>query len=238
MTSVTTVTYAGANPSWLSGRLTDVAAATAAYERIKSLVAPLTPMLLEPHLQGAEVFAETIVSRGAVMRVSFRALKLPLPPNASEAEGVAVWQWPAVLSPTQKQACELVVLDACAALDLRNGVFGLQLVLDEATEGGCALLEVNLRPHMWPTLFEPAIQVRCPCGETAKRPRASTVNARVLFEPATRARERPPYYYLYWRHTTHDARCKIHVTRHASHAIVHSTRPRSRRSHDGYMVVT
>ena len=45
------------------------------------------------------------------------------------------------------------------ALELRSGVFGIQLVLDETVTGGCAFLEINLRPHSWPLLHDEVRQL-------------------------------------------------------------------------------
>ena len=106
----------------------------------------------------AQVFAETLVSRGDVIRCSFRALKMPLHSSSNPHQGrLAVWQWPAVLTAAQSSACLAIVRETVAALDLQSGVFGLQLVLDP-TAGGCAFLEINLRPHLWPMLHDVAVQ--------------------------------------------------------------------------------
>ena len=43
--------------------------------------------ILERYLHGPEVFAETIVSRGKVLRCTFRALKLPVNSGANLHKG-------------------------------------------------------------------------------------------------------------------------------------------------------
>ena len=40
-----------------------------------------------------------------------------------------MWQWPAVLSAAVTRQCKRVVQETVAALDLQNGVFGLQAII-------------------------------------------------------------------------------------------------------------
>lgn len=146
---------AGQTPHLLSGRIDDLKQMDAAYTRISGHLRSVQPLLLERFLSGPEIFAEVIVRRASVLRVSFRALKIPSTPTQRSA----TWQWPAVLTKQQRRSCTRTVRQTIRTLDLQTGVFGLQLVLDDAVEGGCAMLEANLRPHMWPLLHDKAFQV-------------------------------------------------------------------------------
>jgi len=116
--------------------------------------------ILERYLHGPELFAETVVQHGELVRVTYRALKVPINSGANPQRGEAsLWQWPAVLTRAQYARCTDAVQETVGALDLRSGVFGIQLVLDDAVPGGCAFLEINLRPHAWPLLHDEAMQL-------------------------------------------------------------------------------
>uniref|UniRef100_A0A7S3X0V6 ATP-grasp domain-containing protein n=1 Tax=Emiliania huxleyi TaxID=2903 RepID=A0A7S3X0V6_EMIHU len=117
-------------------------------------------LILERHLDGPMVFAETLTHRGAVLRASFRTLKMrdgqrrttPGLLSYPAPHGSQIWQFPAVLTAEEETSCRAAVHDTVKGLGLVSGVFGLQLVLDSRL--GCSLLEINLRPHGWPMLYE------------------------------------------------------------------------------------
>ena len=105
------------------------------------------------------VFGETLVHDRAVLHHSYRALKLREGVRSvgsllsyDAPLGTQLWQFPAVLTESERNACDQTVRDTVRGLELQQGVFGMQLVLDDMM--GCALLEINLRPHGWPLLYE------------------------------------------------------------------------------------
>ena len=107
-------------------------------------------LIVERLLSGPIVYAEVAVRRGELFRCSFRA---------STHERERLYRLPASLTGAERRSCEGVVVDVVRALDLRNGVFGFQLVLHKG-RGSCAFLEANLRPHGWPLLHELSVQTK------------------------------------------------------------------------------
>ena len=102
-------------------------AATAAAARLPPLDSAATtcaaqPLIVERLLEGPIIYAEVAVRRGAVFRCSFRA---------STDERRRVYAVPALLGAREHEACGRVVREVVQALDLRNGVFGLQLVITQ-----------------------------------------------------------------------------------------------------------
>ncbi|KAL1522665.1 hypothetical protein AB1Y20_017643 [Prymnesium parvum] len=142
-----------------SGRINDEPALEAAARELLGGRGERQTFILERYLHGPEVFAEVLVHRAELLRLTFRALKLPLHSHANPERGeAALWQWPAVLTPRQHALCSRVAAATVAALDLQSGAFGIQLVLDEEADG-CAFLEINMRPHSWPLLHDEAVQL-------------------------------------------------------------------------------
>ena len=117
--------------------------------------------ILEGFLDGPEVFAETVMRRGQVVAVSLRATKEPSrcrgKVEETDVSCVSSWHVPALLTKQMTAHCEAKAADAARALGLLNGVFGIQMVADKSK--GCAFLEANLRPHMWPMLFDASVQL-------------------------------------------------------------------------------
>jgi len=147
---------AGINTHLLSGKIDDVMQLFRQARRLHK-EAPHNSLILERYLAGAEVFAETLVHRGSVLRCSFRAIKWIGGRYGNPYGNSSMWQWPAVLTKEEFQQCTRVVYESTAALELQNGVFGFQLTLDPGL--GCTFLELNTRPHMWPMLFDPLVQL-------------------------------------------------------------------------------
>uniref|UniRef100_A0A7S3C1I0 ATP-grasp domain-containing protein n=1 Tax=Haptolina ericina TaxID=156174 RepID=A0A7S3C1I0_9EUKA len=147
---------AGINTHLLSGKIDDVPSLFMQAMRLRQ-AAPHNSLILERYLGGAEVFAETLVRHGGVLRCSFRALKWSVGRHGNPYGNGSMWQWPAVLSRQQHKKCSRVVHESVRALGLTSGVFGFQLTLDPSA--GCTFLELNTRPHMWPMLFDPLIQL-------------------------------------------------------------------------------
>ena len=94
------------------------------------------PLLLEPFLGGASIFAELAVFRGTARAVTLRASKLthcadrsivPASGGASASVGAAddgcetVWAWPADVTAAEHEQCEQVARSAGARLKLQNG---------------------------------------------------------------------------------------------------------------------
>jgi hypothetical protein len=96
-------------------------------------------------------YAETAVRRGRVFRCTLRAA-------THGGKGLdGHYAMPADLrNASAESQCRATVAITVEALDLQTGIYGIQLVMDDAY--GCALLEVNFRPHGWPLLMEPSFQ--------------------------------------------------------------------------------
>ena len=107
---------------------------------------------VETFLDGPEIFAETVMQDGRPVATSLRALKRPIVGNGTHSS----WTLPASLDEAAERTCKAAAEAAARALKLHTGVFGLQLVLDKRL--GCTFLELNMRPHMWPMLFDAQAQ--------------------------------------------------------------------------------
>jgi hypothetical protein len=108
-------------------------------------------IVIERYLKGPLVYAETAVRRGRVFRCTLRAA-------THGGKGLdGHYAMPADLpNASAESQCRATVAITVEALDLQTGIYGIQLVMDDAF--GCALLEVNFRPHGWPLLMEPSFQ--------------------------------------------------------------------------------
>jgi hypothetical protein len=138
-------------------------------------------IVIERYLKGPLVYAETAVRRGRVFRCTCLACKRsPRRPFSHRYAETAVrrgrvfrctlraathggkgldghYAMPADLpNASAESQCRATVAITVEALDLQTGIYGIQLVMDDAY--GCALLEVNFRPHGWPLLMEPSFQ--------------------------------------------------------------------------------
>ena len=147
----------GMHGKLLSGRLDNeqqLSRAAWEYELIGSQVFR-SEAILERFLEGPEVYAELVVQNGEILAASLRAKNRPQHSKASLRP--YEWVWPAMLPPKDHTRCVNVVTDAVRMLDLRNGIYGMQLIIDQTL--GCAFLELNMRPTNWPTLHDASFQL-------------------------------------------------------------------------------
>jgi len=158
---------AGMATELLSGRINDMEKLQAEVTRIlgddiawlqmaKRSNTRLRHLIMEPFLNGPEIFAETTVMGGVPLAVSLRASKLPRRPEAA-TNLPSEWHWPALLEEAEAAECQEAARNIVRALELQNGVFGIQLVLDRKL--GCTFLEVNVRPHNWDMLHDTSAQL-------------------------------------------------------------------------------
>ena len=143
---------AGKVPHLLSGRVDSEAQlrkAARAHERASSVA------ILERYLEGPEVYAECVVHQGKALAVSLRAAVSPELLQTSARP--YTWEWPAMLSQKDHARCTAVAAEVLQALDVLNGVYGVQLIVDKIL--GCSFVELNMRPTNWPSLHDATFQL-------------------------------------------------------------------------------
>jgi len=143
---------AGKHSNLLSGRMDNqakVAKAAREHERVGS------EAILERYLEGPEVYAECVVYQGKALSVALRAAVTPA--HSQSSTHPYGWRWPALLSPSDHSRCVAVTTEALQALHVVNGIYGVQLIVDQQL--GCSFVELNMRPTNWPTLHDPTFQL-------------------------------------------------------------------------------